>query len=428
LCIEAAIDPISPPTVRLLWKAGIGVALFILTLAVGNAFVSRDRALSSDGVGLDFIAFYTAGTFVREGRAEDLYNLPAVVAYQRELANQSGSDLGGGFGPWWNPPFYALLFVPLSMLSFSASLNTWLAINILCIVAALLLLVRMLPPVNWRTSGLVPLLMLTSMPFLLTLSHGQNTGMSLLILCGMVTLWRSNRAVAAGLVGGLLMYKPQLGAVVAVVLTLALGWRALLGLAVTGSALLVATVLTLPGSIEHFLTQMPANLHTAQVVQTYMWERHVTLKAFFRLLIQGFTPGEMWMATKILTFSVTLLVAAALAVMIWRGRQNRDLLIAATVIAMPLVMPFYFDYDLLLLSVAAVLQVRVAPTRGAVVLWASLFIWLMLAHHIAPLTHVNLTAPILLAIFGSVVLAMKRSEPRAISIPLPVRPPLANAA
>jgi hypothetical protein len=30
-------------------------------------------------------------------------------------------------------------------------------------------------------------------------------------------------------------------------------------------------------------------------------------------------------------------------------------LIAATIVAMPLLMPFYFDYDLLLLSVAAVL-------------------------------------------------------------------------
>ena len=34
-----------------------------------------------------------------------------------------------------------------------------------------------------------------------------------------------------------------------------------------------------------------------------------------------------------------------------RRRVGRDRLIAATIVATPLLMPFYFDYDLLLLSV-----------------------------------------------------------------------------
>jgi alpha-1,2-mannosyltransferase len=454
------INMLTPaPTVRTrrrLWKAGAGVALFILTLAIGNAMLPPERALRFDGVGLDFIAFYTAGTFVAEGRSADLYNLDAVIAYQRQLAEAAGSDLGGGFGPWWNPPFYALLFVPLAMLPFSVALKIWVGINLACIAGAIAILCRMLrndsargetrSACDWRTWGLVPLLLCTSMPFLLTLSHGQNTGMSLLILAAAVALWRADRALLAGMVAGLLFYKPQLAAVAAAVLTISLGRRALLGLGITGTALLLINVIALPGTLENFLVQMPANLHVAQVERKYMWERHVTLTAFWRLLIQGFEPGEMAMLTRGLIAATSLAVFGGLGLVLWKARGRRDETIVAAILAMPLLMPFYFDYDLLLLGVAAVLQARIVLTRGAypspqpsgqgerersarwmVGLWVGLFFWLMLAHHVAPVTRVNLTAPILGAMFFLAVRQALRSE-RIVEIPQRFGRPLARAA
>src|SRR5213082_1083303 len=105
------------------------------------------------------------------------------------------------------------------------------------------------------------------------MSHAQNTCMSLLILCATVTLWRrcsgqttrgrgdaktrgkkiapdpifdpslsaSPRTgvfpFAAGLTGGLLIYKPQLAAVLAMVMVLDLGWRAAAGFAISAFAL-----------------------------------------------------------------------------------------------------------------------------------------------------------------------------------------------
>src|SRR3989442_471366 len=80
-------------------------------------------------------------------------------------------------------------------------------------------------------------------------SHGQNTFVSLMVLAITVALWRARQAFIAGLVCGLLFYKPQLGAIVAVVMVASLGRRALLGVAITGTFLLLVTVATMPGAL-----------------------------------------------------------------------------------------------------------------------------------------------------------------------------------
>ena len=67
---------------------------------------------------------------------------------------------------------------------------------------------------------LVPVLMCISTPFIHALSHGQNACTSLLLVTLVVVFWRKEQAVLAGLVTGLLFYKPQLGAVVTAMVVL----------------------------------------------------------------------------------------------------------------------------------------------------------------------------------------------------------------
>src|SRR5205823_15081281 len=131
-----------------------------------------------------------------------------------------------------------------------------------------------------------------SMPFIQATSHAQNTCTSLLLVCGVVTAWRNERAILAGLIAGFLFYKPQLAAVLAIVLTISLGWRVLIGLSISGGILLLVTVLTMPGAIHNYLHQLPLNVHVMQVEHSYSWERHVTLKALWRLMLQGRGAGE----------------------------------------------------------------------------------------------------------------------------------------
>src|SRR4051812_22647276 len=113
------------PLRRRLWQAGIGLLIFVGTMFVGNFFTTPDKALTRRQLGQDFIAFYLAGTFAREGHYQDLYNLDAARAFQQNVAKIADIDLNGAFGPYWTPPAYAWIFAPLSRLSFFHAVLVW---------------------------------------------------------------------------------------------------------------------------------------------------------------------------------------------------------------------------------------------------------------------------------------------------------------
>jgi len=360
-------------------------------------------------VGHDFLAFYTAGTFVNAGRSHDLYDLELVNAFQHDLARRENLEIGQSFGPFWNPPFYAWVFAPLAHLPYHDALLIWETVNVACLVAAVLLLTRMLRPAPRSVTALVPLLVVISMPFIQAMTHGQNTMVSLLLLTVVVTLWRKGQAMPAGVAVGLLLYKPQLGAIVAAAVVVTMGWRAAVGLAITAGLLLAATVLTVPGTIADYLAKMPGNLHQFQVVQVYLWDRHVTLRAFWRLLLQGRDAGEMSLAARLCWLASSAVVAGLLARTWWRtrGGPRNDAFMAAVIVAMPLLMPFYFDYDLLLLAVSAVLYAGVrlraehrpmTIDRITTVTWVAFFFWLMLNSTVARYTRVNGSVVLLSAV------------------------------
>lgn len=421
------------PLRKRLWLGVASLAVFVLTLAIANAFTAPDKAITRTMLGHDFTAFYAAGTLVRQGEYQRLYDLETIGALERQTGEQAGLEMSGGLGPYWNPPFYAWCFATLSTLSFTSAWSIWMAINFAALAGAICLLIRMLPATcGWKTWALVPALVLVSMPFLQAATHGQNTFTSLLILATVVTLWRHpssvHRSFLAGLVAGLLFYKPQLAAVVGAMLVFDLGWPALLGLSATGAVLFGITLWSMPGVIEIYLNRLPPILHYMQVEHAYLWERHVTLKAFWRLLLQGRTAGETTLSVTLLTGGFWLALAgglglAAMHLRRWNWRAifrlmpsahlnssdsiARDRLIAATIAAMPLLMPFYFDYDLLLLAVPATLfaaerlssaQPAARRDRWLIRSWAALFAWMLINPGLAQRTGINLTVPLLVAV------------------------------
>lgn len=441
-------------TRKRLWQGGLALAAITLTFAIGNAFLPADRSVTPGMLGHDFLAFYTGGTFVRTGQLDKLYDLDATRAFQRAEAARSGLEIGPSFGPFWNPPFYAWVFAPLSALPYRTALAVWTMFGVAALAASVWLLRRLLvgadsrhwfhgavpTPHDWRSTLLVPLLLLVCMPFVQAISHAQNTFCSLLLLTGVVVLWRQRRALPAGLVCGLLFYKPQLAACVAGMLVLTLGRRALLGLAVSVGALGAVTLLTMPGIVGEYLTRLPQNLHFMQIDNPYLWERHATLKAFWRLLIQGRDPGEMWTVTRAAWLASAGLLACGLARMVWRQRDvvlddpwsgetravRLDRVIAATIASAPLLMPFYFDYDLLLLSIPATLLAgellnrpsgaeRPACDRWLVRAWVALYAWTLVNPGMTNLLGVNGNV-LLLSAVAALSTARAAREPAALPV------------
>src|SRR4051812_37824691 len=99
------MPPPTSPTLRRLWRAAAGLLALLLTLVIGNACLPDAKRLTADMDGHNFLAFYTAGTFVRTDRTHDLYRLDAVKTFQHDLAAREHIQIGESFGPFWNPPF-----------------------------------------------------------------------------------------------------------------------------------------------------------------------------------------------------------------------------------------------------------------------------------------------------------------------------------
>src|SRR5206468_1915598 len=118
----------------------------LLTFVVGNFFIPIERSVTRTMLGNDFLAFYTAGHFLRTGQLDKIYDLPAVQQYQSQIGRENGLDLGAGFGPFWNPPFYAWIFAPLAGLPYETALTIWWSINLACLAVSIMLLMRLLPP------------------------------------------------------------------------------------------------------------------------------------------------------------------------------------------------------------------------------------------------------------------------------------------
>jgi len=366
-----------------LWKLAIVVGSVLLVIVVAE-IVGRIRHPSHQiALGHDLLPSYAAGVLVREGHPRLMYDRNAVAAVERQTIADADLAMDAKFCPWLNPPFYAWAFAPLSALPYRQAAALFLAINVILLAASLVLLTRMVGPRQSRipihsdfgdsefgfsprgqilaSTVLIPLLIVLPLPFWQAMCHQQNTFISLLLLSGAVVFWRRGDGFRAGVLAGLLFFKPQLAAVFAMALIVGMGWRALAGLAITGAALLAITLFTMPGCLGDFLHRLPPILHWLQNESPYNWGRQVTFQSFWRLLTQGQVRGETVFAAKLLWWASSAVVLAGLAVAARRHiRQgpsslSRDRLIAAAVVSMPLLMPYYMDYDLLLLAIPAVL-------------------------------------------------------------------------
>ena len=403
---------------RSYWLGGSALAILLIVAMAMNPWLPAQKRIDHRSMGLDFVAFYTAGTFAREGRAGELYNLPVVKSFQQQLAGQNNLDLKNT-APWWNPPVFAWVLAPLSLMSFSSAYWTWLGINTACLAGAIYLLIKLLPvAIPWQYRALIPLLTCVSMPTIQTLGHAQNSTISLLLVVGALTLARKNWPVIAGALIGLLSYKPQIAGAIAIVFALSVNWRVLLGFAGVGAILLAINVLTLPGTLEQFVSHLGGNLHAIQFGQTYIWERQVTFGGFWRLLLQGREPAERSTAVLLLTLFSQGLLASTLFYAWLRPRQSADsqasesfMIVALT--AMPLLLPYFLDYDLLLLAVPAVLYARrclTTPPRLGIAMWTALYVCLLVNPGLGRLTHLNLAVPLLCMTGGAMIVEFAQKK------------------
>lgn len=295
----------------------------------------------------DFLVFWAAARAFIEHKAGLIYDIDMFTQYQNVLFADRFPNVVH-FRPFFYPPMWLLMLVPFGLMGVAKAFGVFMGGTMALATAAEL-----------RRDLWGWLAVLVSPAAVWVVLAGQNTFLSVALFYGGFALLRRSPA-AAGILLGLLSYKPQIWALVPLALLAAREWRAVAWL--IGTVILLA-LLSLgvfgPGLWLAFFDA--AREAAAPRVVEEMFERifmHMTtLLAAARIV--GLPPA---IASAVQIAGALLAIAAVIFAFGRKGQSDARIAVLAT--ATFLVSPYTLNYDLLLLMPAAVAMFRLGSTDG----------------------------------------------------------------
>jgi hypothetical protein len=325
--------------------------LVVISTFTGYAFLSFP-ADKNKGRVLDFSEFYAAGRMVRDGLGHRLYDLQLQAEYQwRDAAIHAF---------YLRPPFEALLFVPLSHLSYRTAYYAWVLISLLLLACSVLLIEREAHasrvvmqytrgiPVD---SGLILVLFLTFGPTMNCFLIGQDTMLLLLIYTLSFVLMKKGTDTAAGCVLALGLFKFHLVIPFVIVFLIRRRWRFLEGFALVG-AVLVALSVGIGGlNVVRSYARVFFDPIYQQILGGFQTQYAANIRGFTYLIGSAWLPGYVIVIVIAAISGATLWITATL----WSD-DALEYSFAAAVIAslMTGIHLFFYDLSLLLLPAAII--------------------------------------------------------------------------
>ena len=351
---ETALRRRSLPRMAMLFVVCIlGIAVFLLRF---NQNMGPERYLYN----VDFRAFYSAGQMLLAGVGADFYDPMTQYLWQSKFVEMSSLSQLLVF---LNPPFVVVPFALVAMLPMSAAYLVWATVNVILLAIVCYLLVEMLADAGHRAQYAVLVLAVLFLPVIVTLMQGQ---LSFLLMIGLLMSWRAFQAgkeLESGLWLGLLLVKPQLALVPALVMLWQRQWRALAGLTLAGAVSLAISLFLVGWSgLKGWARGMAVasgwgDMYGIHPQRTYTW------RGILHRLLGTDNAGEVmiwWLAGS--------MVALALLFWVWRRRVGvkippSDIQWALLVIVMLFVSPHTYIHDLSLLLIPGALIARYVVRR-----------------------------------------------------------------
>jgi hypothetical protein len=373
-------------------------------------------------LGTDFSNVYAAGTHVLDGNPAAPFDPRLQHAREQAIFGDKTPFYG-----WHYPPFFLGVAAALALMPYQLALIVWQGVTL----AIYLLAIRAIWISSWpglsrpsTTSfdgspqdmdarhlsgasrllaghdGLWLLLALAYPAVFVNLGHGHN-GFLTAALMGFALITLDRRPILAGILFGLLAYKPQFGLMIPLVLLATGRWRTLFAAGVTVAALTVAA--TLAFGMEAWRAFFAFAEYTRAIVLE-------TGETGWHKIQSVFSWARMWGAPISLAYAiqgaVTLAVAAAL-VWLWRSPASYALKAAALCLAAILATPYSLDYDLMVLA-PAIAFLTVDGLRRGFAPWeksALGFLWAapLVARGFAQVTFIPLGVIAMMVMFGLIV-------------------------
>jgi alpha-1,2-mannosyltransferase len=304
-------------------------ALNLVAIAASLAYGIQHRT-NSQPLALDFAKCVAASSLALNGHPADAYN----NARQWEAEKAASKDPHVGFEVWDYPPTFLLMVLPFSPMGYDLALLVW---DGLTLVAYLLIV----GAITKRRDALW--LAFTFPASIMNLIEGQHGMLTMSLLAGGLLLLEQ-RPIVAGIMFGLLTFKPQFGILIPVVLIVTGNRRPFIAAAVTSLALIVLTT-----ALFGVSTWM-AFLHNISAISNRLL---VVGDVGFGKIHSLFGAARLWNAsvsTALVLPMVFSLVVGSGVVWIWRRPVAFALKAAALATATLMVTPYVMDYDLIVLA------------------------------------------------------------------------------
>jgi Glycosyltransferase family 87 len=424
--------------IRLVAAAILGVSIISLGYLAVTAHITASGLVDLQGrpLGTDFSSFYAAGTHVLEGHPDAPYDLARQHARQQAIFGAATPFYG-----WLYPPFFLFIAGALALLPYGAALAIWQVMTLgLYLLSIRAILISSFPGARSTsrqsvtpdieestsetafrasspriadsrsaTAGMTYEWLLLTLAFpavLINLGHGQNGFLTAALLGGALAVL-DRRPIVAGLLFGLLAYKPQFGLMIPLALAASGRWRSFAAAAVMVVFLVAATTIVFGADVWHAFFE---STHFTRAVVLEQgdpgWHKMQSLFAWAR----------MWGAPIALAYALQAALVAGLAatlIWLWRGAAPYPLKAAALCLATILATPFTFDYDMMALAPAIAFFAADGFARGfgpwEKTALAALWLMPLLARSVAQITLVPIGVPVMLAFF---VLLLRRSTLR----------------
>jgi hypothetical protein len=296
------------------------------------------------GVPSDFVNVWAAGRLVLEGHPAAVYDWPAHKLVEEAAV---GHAFGGYFG-WHYPPTFLFVAAALSLLTYATAYAVWVFGTFPIYLAAIRAIV------GERTGYLLA----AAFPALLAnFIVGQNGFLTAGLVGGALVLL-PRRPIVAGLLLGLLTYKPHLGLLFPIALVAAGYWRAFFTAAMVAVLMAVSAWFAFGSDTwQAFFANIG---HTSQAFLSDGWADWGKLQTAFgltRMLGGGETLA--WAVQ-----GAVALVAAIAIALLWRSRAAYEIKAAALATGAMLATPYLYTYDLVVLAVPLAFLFRLGRVRG----------------------------------------------------------------
>ena len=365
------------------------ILLAICTLALVGWIAASDGLIdrNSKPIGTDFSNVYAAGTLIWQGRPAEAYE-PARQ-HAAEKAVFGGREVP--FYGWLYPPFFFAVAFLVASLPYAWGLAIWLAASLAAYLAAMRAIVPR--PETLLIAAAFPAVFIN-------IGHGQNGFLTAALLGGALH-WLDRRPWLAGVLIGLLAYKPQFGVLIPVALLAGGRWNTIGAAAATVAALMAVSFVTLGGGVWHAFADSMTFTQTVVLEPGGIgWEK----------IQSAFSAMRMWGAgvrsAYAIQIALALMLAASLA-WLWQSTALFDLKASALATATLLATPYVLDYDLVVLAVAIVFFVRHGMNRGfhdyEISLLAAAWFMPLLSRAVAGVTGIPLGLLVLLALYVFIV-------------------------